>query len=141
MEIENIFKSFIMFSEKVEKPWGYEQHSRHQNIPYTIKILSINRDHRLSLQYHENKLETILVIEGELLLVIGPQGDVDYPDATGKLREEHLRTGDVYDVFPRTIHRYCSFNGSCKLLEVSIGEDTDIVRLQDDYKREGTTAP
>lgn len=131
----------MLFPEKIEKPWGYEIHHRTQNVPYTIKILSIDEGHRLSLQYHQEKVETIMVLEGELLLVIGPVGDVAYPAVMSRLREERLRTGDVYDVFPRTIHRYCSVNEPCELLEVSIGEDTDIVRLQDDYKREGTTTP
>jgi len=50
----------------VVKPWGTENRWA-VNDRYLGKILFIKRGHRLSLQYHEKKDETIFVLEGTLL--------------------------------------------------------------------------
>lgn len=53
-------------SYTVEKPWGHEivwaKASR-----YAGKILFIKKGHRLSRQYHSNKEETIMVLDGQLV--------------------------------------------------------------------------
>ena len=45
----------------VEKPWGFEKRWA-VNDKYVGKILHINQGHRLSLQYHRIKDETIYVL-------------------------------------------------------------------------------
>ena len=54
----------------VVKPWGTENRWA-VNDRYLGKILFIKRGHRLSLQYHEKKDETIFVLEGTLRLHVG----------------------------------------------------------------------
>jgi mannose-6-phosphate isomerase-like protein (cupin superfamily) len=49
----------------IEKPWGYEEIWA-QTEDYVGKILHINEGHRLSLQYHNEKEETIRVLSGVL---------------------------------------------------------------------------
>ena len=54
----------------VGKPWGHELRWAVTE-KYLGKILHIKPQHKLSRQYHEQKDETIYVLEGELLLEIG----------------------------------------------------------------------
>ena len=50
----------------VEKPWGFELiWAETEN--YVGKLLHINAKQRLSLQYHNQKEETVFVTHGELL--------------------------------------------------------------------------
>lgn len=110
----------------VDKPWGYEiiwaNTSR-----YLGKILVINPGHRLSLQYHEQKEETIYVLEG-LLQIWESENEDQYSLYT---------TGSVYHVKPGQVHRFgCPTGESCvKLLEVSTPELHDVIRIKDDYSR------
>ena len=53
----------------VDKPWGHEQIWALTN-KYVGKILHINEGHKLSLQYHRVKEETIYVLEGTLELIL-----------------------------------------------------------------------
>ena len=50
----------------VEKPWGFE-YIWAETDDYVAKMLHIEPKQRLSLQYHENKEETVYVLEGTLL--------------------------------------------------------------------------
>ena len=52
---------------RVDKPWGHEQLWAHTD-RYVGKILVIEAGRRLSLQLHERKDETILVLSGRLRL-------------------------------------------------------------------------
>ena len=86
----------------------------------------INRGERLSRQYHEIKDETIYVLEGELLLEIGKDDNME---------SLPLVVGDSYRIRPNTIHRFCAPSAACTLIEVSTPELTDVIRIQDDYGR------
>ena len=52
--------------KKVDKPWGSEIWWAHSKGKYMGKILNIKKGHRLSLQYHTEKEETIYVLTGRL---------------------------------------------------------------------------
>lgn len=54
--------------ERVEKPWGYELIWA-KTADYVGTLLHINRGHKLSLQYHERKEETIFVSSGRMTLI------------------------------------------------------------------------
>jgi mannose-6-phosphate isomerase len=112
----------------VEKPWGHEEvwASTHR---YAGKILFIKKNHRLSRQYHKVKEETIMVLEGVLTCEHGPyfEGDTVYI--------EIMNPGDIFHVFPGTIHRFGAEEGDVRLVEVSSHEVQDITRLEDDYRR------
>jgi mannose-6-phosphate isomerase len=109
---------------RVEKPWGYELWWAHTN-RYVGKVLHIKAGHRLSLQYHERKDETIFVQSGELLLALD-EGD--------GMREHRLGIGESYHVTPFTKHRMIAVT-DCDVLEVSTPEVEDVVRVEDSYGR------
>ena len=108
----------------VQKPWGHEEIWA-ETEKYLGKILHINSGHRLSRQYHEIKCETIRVLNGTLYLELGNQGEVCHV----------LNAGQVYDIKPGTVHRFCAKDTDVELLEVSTPEINDVVRLSDDYTR------
>ena len=80
---------------RVPKPWGYELIFAKTG-KYVGKILHINRNETLSLQYHEMKEETLYVVRGELKLTVEYDGD---------RRELTLREGQAFHIPPRLIHR------------------------------------
>ena len=114
----------------VPKPWGHELIFA-ENERYAGKILHLEPGQSLSLQYHERKDETIYVLNGEVSLSV----DVD-----GEMREIRLPAGSAYRFRPGVRHRMRAESG-CDLIEVSSPELDDVVRLEDAYGREGTTAP
>ena len=111
----------------VKKPWGHEEIWAETD-KYLGKILYINAGKRLSLQYHERKVETIRVLQGKLLLVIQEGRD-------GPLYNKTLAEGETYHVTQGTIHRFCAGEEDVSIVEVSTPEIDDVVRLEDDYAR------
>ena len=111
---------------RVEKPWGYEEIWA-ETEKYVGKILTILPGHRLSLQYHEIKEETVHVLEGELLVWTSEDENTIY----------HAQEGTTYHVNPKQVHRFGAPTGNqlTRLIEVSTPELADVVRLKDDYKR------
>jgi mannose-6-phosphate isomerase len=105
----------------VEKPWGYEEWWAHTD-RYVAKILHINHGHRLSLQYHVTKMETMRVLTGTLTFVLGDERIKMVP-------------GQTAHVEPGTVHRMEANDGDVEVLEVSTPEVDDVVRLEDDYRR------
>jgi mannose-6-phosphate isomerase-like protein (cupin superfamily) len=116
---------------RVEKPWGHELIWAHTE-RYVGKILVIEAGKRLSLQLHERKDETILVISGRMRL---QQGQPD-----GVLAATELGPGDHRRILAGTIHRFEAIE-RCELIEVSTPELDDVIRLEDDFGRRGTSAP
>lgn len=116
---------------RVDKPWGHELIWAHTD-RYVGKVLVIETGKRLSLQKHEMKDESILVVRGRLRLWI--EGD------DGEVRTEELGPGEARHVAVGRIHRYEAIE-RCELMEVSTPELDDVVRLEDDFGREGTNAP
>ena len=125
MNLVDLLKGRITNAEVVLKPWGWEKIWACSD-NYVGKILHINPGHRLSLQYHEVKDETIHVLSGILLLYMN------------EYQIEHtLSAGQSVRILPNTIHRFeAPANGEpVVLLEASTPELDDIIRLEDDYNR------
>jgi mannose-6-phosphate isomerase-like protein (cupin superfamily) len=113
----------------VQKPWGCEVIWA-ETPDYVGKLLYINEGHKLSLQYHEEKEETILVISGTLEVMISGHG-------RRGISNLKLSEGETYHVTPNTIHRFAATCGTNVVLaEVSTNHLDDVVRLEDDYDRE-----
>jgi mannose-6-phosphate isomerase-like protein (cupin superfamily) len=112
----------------VEKPWGYELRFVRTD-RYAGKLIFIKAASQLSLQYHERKDEAFLVHEGTLELVLGRGEDQ---------RVERLGPGEGWRIEPGTVHRFRAVT-DCTLFEVSTPELEDVVRLEDDFGREGTS--
>ena len=116
---------------RVDKPWGHERIWA-QTDRYVGKVLVIEAGQRLSLQYHEVKDESIYVVSGRLRLLL--------EDESGQDRVEELSPGQHRRVPTGRRHRYEAIERT-ELVEVSTPELDDVVRLSDDYGREGTSAP
>ena len=116
---------------RVQKPWGHEVVWAETD-RYAGKILVIEAGRRLSLQYHERKLESIFVLEGRLRLYL--EGD------DGEIHTEELGPGAARLVPVGRIHRYEAIE-RVELFEVSSPELDDVVRIEDDFGRKGTSAP
>ena len=115
----------------VDKPWGHELIWAHTD-RYVGKILVIETGRRLSLQRHLVKDESIYVTAGRLRLFL--------EDDEGTVCVEELGPGDYRRVPTGRIHRYEAIE-RCELIEVSTPELDDVVRIEDDFGREGTSAP
>jgi len=110
--------------QRVEKPWGYELIWARTD-RYVGKILHIEPGQLLSLQYHEQKDETIFLLKGEIIFRV----QID-----GELQERRMAEGDRYHVTPGTVHQMEAIVSS-DLLEASTPELDDVVRLEDRYGR------
>jgi quercetin dioxygenase-like cupin family protein len=115
----------------IDKPWGHEEIFAVTD-SYVGKILFVRSGEALSLQYHEVKVETLRVLDGDLELTTG--ADID------SLKTHRLGEGAVFHIAPGTLHRMVAVS-DCRLLEVSTNHLDDVVRLEDRYGREGTNAP
>lgn len=115
---------------RVDKPWGHEVIWA-ETARYVGKILHIRAGHRLSRQYHRVKEETLFVQAGEMDLEVG---------AAPSVETRRMKQGDVFHVLPGTIHRMIAVT-DVDVIEVSTPELDDVVRLEDVYGREGTSAP
>ena len=117
-------------SRRVEKPWGHEEIWAHTE-RYAAKILVIEAGQRLSLQFHERKDESILVTRGRLHLHL--EGE------DGELVVHELEPGEHRRIPVGRKHRFEAVSERVELIEVSTPELDDVVRLEDDYGREGSS--
>jgi quercetin dioxygenase-like cupin family protein len=113
---------------RVRKPWGYEDRWAITD-RYLGKILHIDAGQALSLQYHNAKDETILIVRGEM--------DLELDDDDGRLVTHRLREGDSVHITPGRKHRMTAVTDT-DVFEVSTPEIDDVVRLEDRYGRTGT---
>ena len=118
-----------MDQRRVDKPWGHEVIWAHTPA-YVGKILVIEAGKRLSLQHHEIKDETILVLSGRLRLHLA--------NDAGTVEVSELGPGESRHVPPMAVHRYEAIERT-ELAEVSTPELDDVVRHEDDFGREGTS--
>ncbi len=118
-------------AKRVEKPWGHELIWAHTE-RYVGKVLVIEAGKRLSLQYHERKDESILVVRGRLRL--------ELEDDEGVLAAHELGPGDHRRIPTGRKHRFSGIE-RVELIEVSTPELDDVVRISDDFGREGTSEP
>jgi mannose-6-phosphate isomerase len=106
-----------------ERPWGkFEKF--HENQLSTVKLIYINANSRLSLQYHRERWEFWKVIKGT--------AEVELDGKIIQVKEEENI------VIPKGVrHRVKALNNNCVILEISYGkfDENDIVRIEDDYQR------
>ena len=110
--------------KRVDKPWGYELHWAKTD-RYVGKVIHVDAGHALSLQYHNQKDETIFLWSGRMQFEI--QED-------GKLVAREMKVGESVHVTPGTVHRMTAIT-DCDIFEVSTPELHDVVRLEDRYGR------
>ncbi|MBU2577848.1 cupin [Patescibacteria group bacterium] len=123
----NTNKAYLM---KVEKPWGYELILSPPEAPAVAKILHLNKGCRFSLQYHEIKEETLILVNGEANIIRGSDEQ--------NLLTEQMEKNKGYFISKGTIHR-CQAISDCDIFESSTQELGTTVRLEDDYSRKDET--
>jgi len=117
----------VLKSRTVPKPWGHEQIWAETN-GYVGKRMFIQPGARMSLQYHNQKEETVFVLSGTLRIWSSEMED-DYID---------LPPGGIYHVHPKQVHRFGCPHGKygTSIMEVSTPFLEDVIRLADDYSRD-----
>ena len=116
---------------RVEKPWGHELIWALSET-YCGKVLFVKAGCALSLQFHRQKDESWLVQSGRAKLELGEAGQ-------SVLTEEVIAAGAAFRYRPGTVHRVTAIEDTT-ILEVSTPHLDDVVRLEDLYGREGTSA-
>ncbi len=112
--------------KKVDKPWGHELIFA-RTPQYVGKVLFIRKGHKLSLQFHRVKDETIFIQAGLMLLTA---------EEEGRLVERRCGPGESHHIPPGTKHRMEALE-DCTVFEVSTPHLDDVVRLEDAYGRAG----
>jgi mannose-6-phosphate isomerase len=110
----------------IEKPWGSEE-LLEKNDAYVVKRLFMKQGHRCSLQFHEQKQETVYVLSGVLRILVGPTAD--------SLTDHIYRVGDSLTLIPGMVHRMEAVEDAL-YLEASTPQLDDVVRISDDYSRQ-----
>jgi mannose-6-phosphate isomerase-like protein (cupin superfamily) len=110
---------------RVEKPWGSELIWA-ETPRYAGKVLYIGQGKRLSLQLHERKDESILLLRGRL--------ELELEDDTGSMASRTLLPGESCHIPVGRRHRFGALE-DCELVEVSTPELDDVVRFEDDFGR------
>ena len=105
----------------IDKPWGYEE-ILETNKKYTMKKLLMKKGHQCSYQYHEEKMETILSLTGNLIIML-EEGELI------------LKPGEVVTIKPYEKHRMIAREEDAFYLECSTSELDDVIRIEDDYGR------
>ncbi len=108
----------------VTRPWGQFQQLV-SNEPVTVKIITVQPGHRLSLQRHSHR--------GEFWQVLDVPIDITVDD-----RSWVAQPGDQVWVPCGALHRMGNSGGEPgRLLEIAFGDfdEADIERLEDDYTR------
>jgi mannose-6-phosphate isomerase len=118
------------YVKRVEKPWGYELHWVREGNPYIGKVLHVNAGARLSLQLHDEKQESWLLMSGRAAVI--------WENSNGELVETELEPGKGYSTKVGQKHRLKGITDT-DIVEVSTPEAGTTWRLEDDYARPDET--
>ena len=110
---------------KVDKPWGHELIWAKTD-RYVGKILFVEAGEALSLQYHHEKDETIMVLSGRIELTHYLENE--------RPETELLGPNVPFHITPGMRHRMLALEDT-HIVEVSTPELDDVVRLEDRYGR------
>jgi choline kinase/mannose-6-phosphate isomerase-like protein (cupin superfamily)/thiamine kinase-like enzyme len=109
----------------VTKPWGKEVWLE-LNDKYCYKRIYIKSGTRTSYQYHNKKLETNYIISGE--------AEVWLENDEGIVEKKSMKSDDFFTVLPGRKHRVIA-KTDIILQEVSTPEVDDVIRIEDDTRR------
>lgn len=108
---------------KEERPWGWFQIlTDDQN--YKVKRIYIKPNNQFSLQYHNERTEYWVIVNGSGNITLNEESFLVSP-------------GDHFFIKEKMIHRLSSGDEGITFIEVQMGvcREEDIVRLKDDYGR------
>lgn len=118
------------YVKRIDKPWGYELHWVPADAPYMGKVIHIHAGARLSLQLHDEKQESWLLMNGKAAVI--------WENAVGELIQTELMPGQGYSTKLGQRHRLMGIT-DCDIVEVSTPELGTTWRLEDDYARSNET--
>lgn len=127
---QSTFSQAAYAPRHIKKPWGYELHWTPADLPYMGKILHLNAGARLSLQAHDKKQESWMILKGKAKVI--------WENDKGELTETELEEGKSYSCAIGQRHRLAGIT-DCDILEVSTPEQGTTWRLDDDYARPDET--
>lgn len=118
-----------LMPDVISKPWGSERVIVKNDL-YVVKEIYVKAGHRLSLQYHKEKNETMILVSGKAKLYV----------ETYAYKPEIYEPKDMlymcpYKIPPGHIHRLETHEEDCLVVEVSTPHLDDTWRLEDDYGR------
>lgn len=125
----------IYKAPRQDKPWGHEVIFAAVEGHYVGKIIHVDKGQSLSLQFHENKDETISVISGNAIIEYGRTGD--------SLVSGKFAAGDTIHLPSGVVHRVTA-ETDLVFVEASTADPgwrEDVIRLEDRYGRQGTSQP
>jgi len=121
---------------KVNKPWGHELWFNSDDPDFCFKEVFISAGNRTSLQYHQFKSETILLVRGTSDVEYQAHPDVLIDDVTSKHLGTYRATPITnIDITPNTLHRVSAVT-DVLLYEVSTPHFDDVIRIHDDSNRQ-----
>lgn len=132
----------------VAKPWGQEKWIQpgSEQYPFVLKELTLLDGQRTSLQVHQIKSESIIILSGTGSLLHHKDtfdckrylddgySEEEILDIIGQLQLTNLEPGMVFHTPPGTIHRMIA-KTKLVYVEASTTELDDVIRLHDDNRR------
>ena len=118
------------YVKRVEKPWGFELHFAQEDLPYMSKLMHVNAGCRQSLQVHDKKQETYVLIKG--------RGGAIIENDKGHLVQVEFEQFVGYKTVVGQKHRIIAVT-DCDIMEASTPEAGTTWRLEDDYARPNET--
>jgi len=121
--------------KKVSKPWGYELWINGEHPGYAIKKIHIHAGFRTSLQYHDIKRETNVLLEGNANLYFKSNKNImDDIVKDSNISMVNIKASTIIDIMPKVLHRIESIS-DIVLCEVSTTYLNDVIRVSDDRNR------
>lgn len=114
-------------SERTERPWGwFDLHEEDDSNPYKVKTIYVDPNKQFSLQRHTQREEFWVIVEGDGIV-------------TTSTYKCDVKRGSYIHIRKNEIHRMTAGEFGIKFIEVQVGsicDESDIVRLEDDYGRQ-----
>lgn len=112
--------------QRTERPWGwFSTLDENSTSTYKVKTIYVKPNQKISLQFHNHRKEYWIVVEGDGILTLDDS-------------QIELNVGSSVTINEKQLHRVEAGNFGIKIIETQYGslcEETDIVRIQDDYGR------
>lgn len=118
------------FNKETPKPWGKELLLTADDLPYVGKLIFVDAGARLSLQYHDEKVETQCLVSGRVLLWL--------ENDEGEIEKIEMERNCGYTIRPGRKHRLEGLEDAV-VLEASTPEIGTTFRVEDDYGRPDET--
>lgn len=106
-----------------KRPWGFFE-TLYESTSYKVKRITLNSNQSFSLQYHKQRWEDWIIVEGSGIINDG-------------FEVRNCIVGDRFHIPPKNIHRATAGPEGLVFIEVQRGVcfEDDIVRIEDDFGR------